>query len=214
MAFGLTNVYAEDAINDVICTFSLSNGITVEGYKKIFGAEYAPNSFFVHLDGDTAELRKALLGINEDISFEEASDFRDSFESVGMLYNIIVFVTLGVAIFMSFMILTNLASIFVNRRKNELTVMRINGFSVKQAKGYLAKEAILTTLIGLAAGVIVGSLLSPFAVRILEPADLQFDRSYHVLAWIAAAGIEGLFALIIYNSIFRRVRNLNLRDIE
>ena len=196
------------------CYFERIAVTTPEGYRRIFGTDYAPRSFFVHLDGDTAALRKALLGISEDISFEEASDFRESFDSVGMLYNIIVFVTLGVAVFMSFMILTNLASIFVNRRKNELTVMRINGFSVKQTKGYLAKEATLTTLTGLAAGVIAGSLLSPFAVRILEPADLQFDRSYHILAWIAAAGIEGAFALIIYNSIFRRIKHLNFRDIE
>lgn len=47
----------------------------------------------------------------------------------------------------------------------------------------------------------------------LEPADLQFDRSYHALAWIAAADLEGLFALIIYGGAFKRVEHLNLRDI-
>ena len=196
------------------CYFNRVAVTTPEGYSKIFGEDFEPKSFFVHLSGDTSELRNALLDINEDISFEEPSDFRESFESVGMLYNIIVFVTTGVAIFMSFMILTNLASIFLNRKKNELIVMRINGFSVKQAKGYLARETMLTTVIGLALGVIAGSILSPFAVRILEPADLQFDRSYHALAWIAAAGLEGLFALIIYGSVFKRVEHLNLRDAD
>lgn len=186
---------------------------TPEGYSSIFGKDYEPRSFYLHLDGDTSELRKALLDISEDISFEEASDFREAFDSVSMLYNIIVYVTTGVAIFMSFMILTNLASIFVNRKKNELIVMRINGFSVKQTKGYLAREAVLTTVIGLAAGVIVGSLLTSFAIGLIEPADIQFDRSYHVTAWIFAAGLEGLFALIIYSSIFSRVKRLNLKDI-
>ena len=54
--------------------------------------------------------------------------------------------------------------------------MRVNGFSIKQTKGYLTREAVLTTVIGLAAGILIGSLLTPYAVRILEPADLQFDR--------------------------------------
>ncbi|MBR0468103.1 MAG: hypothetical protein IJJ16_00145 [Mogibacterium sp.] len=196
------------------CYFGRIAVTTPEGYARIFGSEYSPNSFFIHLNGeDPQALKNALLGVSEDISFEGSSDFRTSFESVGALYNIIVFVTMGVALFMSFMILTNLASIFVTRKKNELIVMRVNGFSLKQTKGYLAKEAILTTVIGLAIGVIAGSLLSPFAVRILEPADLQFDRAYHAVAWIVAAGLEGLFALVIYSSIFRRIKHFDLRDI-
>ena len=187
---------------------------TPEGYSAIFGKDYSPNSSFIHLNGaDAKALKSALLDVNDDISFEGKSDFRTSFESVGALYNIIVYVTMGIALFMTFMILTNLANIFLTRKKTELTVMRVNGFSIKQTKGYLVREAVLTTVAGLAAGVIIGSLLSPGAVRILEPADLQFDRDYQAIAWIISAGIEGLFALIIYSSVFRKVKDLNLRDI-
>lgn len=187
---------------------------TPKGYKNLFDEEYEPNSCYIILNGENAaELRSALLAVNEDISFDASDSFKASVDSVSMLYNIIVYVTLGVSIFMSFMILTNLANIFITRKKNELTVMRVNGFSVKQTIGYLAKETRLMTIIGLALGVLVGSLLSPLAIKMLEPADLQFDRSYHVIAWIAAAGIEGLFALIIYSLTFRKVRKLNLRDI-
>jgi ABC-type antimicrobial peptide transport system permease subunit len=190
-------------------------GITTpEGYAKFFGEEYKPDSCFVLLNGaDLQQVKHALLEVSDDISFEDSDDYNSSMDTVSALYNIIVYVTLIIAIFMSFMILTNLANIFLARKKNELIVMRINGFSVKQTKGYLAKEAILTTMIGLALGVIVGSLLSPFAIKMLEPADLQFDRSYHVTAWILAAGIEGVFALIIYSSIFRKIKDLNLKDI-
>ncbi len=196
------------------CYFGRTVVTTPEGYRKIFEDEFDPNSSFMHLNGaDAQALKKELLAINDDISFEGKSDFRTSFESVGALYNIIVYVTMGVALFMSFMILTNLANIFLTRKKNELIVMRVNGFSVKQTKGYLTREAVLTTVVGLAVGVLVGSLLTPYAVRILEPADLQFDRSYHSISWIIAGGIEGLFALIIYSTVFRRVKHFNLKDI-
>jgi ABC-type antimicrobial peptide transport system permease subunit len=114
---------------------------------------------------------------------------------------------------MSFMILTNLSNIYVIRKKRELTVMRVNGFSIRQTKGYLAQESLVTTLIGLALGVLAGVLLAPFATATVEPADLQFDKSLHILAWIAAAGLEGLFALIIYSITFRQIKHFNLRDI-
>lgn len=194
------------------CYFGRNIVTSPEGYRKIFG-DYEPRSFYIRTDSDIDALKNALLSVSEDVSFESAADFRASLDSVSQLYNIIVYVTTGIAILMSFMILTNLANIFLNRKKTELTVMRINGFSIRQTKGYLARESVLTTVIGLAAGVLAGSLLSPVFIRILEPADLQFDRTYQLAAWIVAVGLEGLFALIIYSSTFRRIRNLNLRDL-
>lgn len=194
------------------CYFGRNIVTSPEGYRKIFG-DYEPRSFYIRTDSDIDALKNALLSVSEDVSFESSADFRASLDSVSQLYNIIVYVTTGIAILMSFMILTNLANIFLNRKKTELTVMRINGFSIRQTKGYLARESVLTTVIGLAAGVLAGSLLSPVFIRILEPADLQFDRTYQLAAWIAAVGLEGLFALIIYSSTFRRIRNLNLRDL-
>ncbi len=194
------------------CYFGRNIVTSPEGYRKIFG-DYEPRSFYIRTDSDIDALKNALLSVSEDVSFESAADFRASLDSVSQLYNIIVYVTTGIAILMSFMILTNLANIFLNRKKTELTVMRINGFSIRQTKGYLARESVLTTVIGLAAGVLAGSLLSPVFIRILEPTDLQFDRTYQLAAWIAAVGLEGLFALIIYSSTFRRIRNLNLRDL-
>ena len=194
------------------CYFGRNIVTSPEGYRKIFG-DYKPRSFYIRTDSDIDALKNALLSVSEDVSFESSADFRASLDSVSQLYNIIVYVTTGIAILMSFMILTNLANIFLNRKKTELTVMRINGFSIRQTKGYLARESVLTTVIGLAAGVLAGSLLSPVFIRILEPADLQFDRTYQLAAWIAAVGLEGLFALIIYSSTFRRIRSLNLRDL-
>ena len=194
------------------CYFGRNIVTSPEGYRKIFG-DYEPRSFYIRTDSDIDALKNALLSVSEDVSFESSADFRASLDSVSQLYNIIVYVTTGIAILMSFMILTNLANIFLNRKKTELTVMRINGFSIRQTKGYLARESVLTTVIGLAAGVLAGSLLSPVFIRILEPADLQFDRTYQLAAWIAAVGLEGLFALIIYSSTFRRIRSLNLRDL-
>lgn len=195
------------------CYFGRNIVTSPEGYRKIFGTDYEPRSCYIRTDGDTGALKNALLAVTDDVSFESSGDFKASIDTVSQLYNIIVYVTTGIAILMSFMILTNLANIFLNRKKTELTVMRINGFSIRQTIGYLARESVLTTIIGLAVGVLAGSLMSPMFIRILEPADLQFDRTYNIAAWIASVGLEGLFALTSYSSTFRRIRHLNLRDI-
>ena len=84
------------------------------------------------------------------------------------MYNLIVIVTTAIAILMSAMILSNLANIFLNRKKTELTVMRINGFSIKQTKGYLTRETVVTTAIGILLGVIAGVIAAPLIIRALE----------------------------------------------
>lgn len=196
------------------CYFGRMSIITPEAYKAYFGEAVKYNSRYIHLNGaDSKTLRKAILAVNKDVSFDTPTSFRSSVEASLNLFNVITLVTTGIAILMSFMILTNLANIFLTRKKTELSVMRVNGFSIRQAKGYLARETIITTLIGLAVGVLLGSLFSSMAIRMIEPIDMQFDRSYQWQAWLIAAALEGVFALIIYTTTFRKVKKLNLRDI-
>lgn len=186
-----------------------------EAYEKVFEKKFVPNCCYVKAaeGSDAEEIKAGLMAVNEDITFSETSADVKGLRSIQNLYDIIVYVTSAIAILMSFMILTNLANIFLNRKKTELSVMRVNGFSIRQARGYLAKEAVITTIIGLIIGCALGAVTAYIGILILEPNELQFDRGYHPLAWILAAGIEGLFAFIIYGISFRKVKKLNLRDI-
>ena len=183
-------------------------------YKSIFGKEHENNSFYILLDGaDEEKVMSDLLAVTDEISFTEKDDFKTRFASVANLYNIIVILITGMAILISFMILTNLSNIFLTRRKTELSVMRVNGFSVKQAKGYLSKETIFTTGLGLALGVILGAILAPPVIGLLEQPDLEFVKSFHPIAWIIAVALEAVFAILINSVIFNKVKKLNLRDI-
>lgn len=184
------------------------------GYKHIFGADAPANCYLVKLNGaDLAGLENDLLAVNDDISFEVAEEFAKKFETASLLYNLIVMITTGIAILMSFMILSNLANIFLNRKKTELTVMRINGFSIKQTKGYLTRETVVTTAAGVVLGVIAGAIGTPFIIRTMEQPDLQFIRTFHAGAWAAAVALEVLFAVVIYSAVFRKVKDLNFRDV-
>lgn len=188
--------------------------IAPTAYKSVFGEEHVINSYYMKLNGaDEEAVREKLLAVNDDISFETPGDFRSKFEGPKKLYNIIVIVTTAIAIIISFMILTNLANIYLARKKIELTVMRINGFSVKQTKGYLTREAIITTAVGLVLGVALGAIITPPVIAILQQPDLEFVKHFHVSAWAVAVVLEAAFAIIINTVVFNKVKKLNLRDI-
>lgn len=186
-----------------------------DGYKKVFGTRPPANCYYVKLGGTGLEKFKSdILAAKDDVSFEVASEFAKKFKSASMLYNLIVIITTGIAILMSFMILSNLANIFLNRKKTELTVMRINGFSIKQTKGYLIKETVITTAAGVLLGILAGAVGTPIIIRAVEQPDLQFVRTFHAGAWAIASALEIIFALVIYGAVFRKVKDLNFRDVQ
>ena len=185
-----------------------------EAYKKIFGKENEINSYYIKLNGvDEKEFKNAMLAASSDISFVDRDEFKSRFESVTMLYNLIVIIITGMAVLISFMILTNLSNIFLNRKKTELSVMRVNGFSIKQAKSYLTRETIITTIAGLILGVIVGAIFTPRIITMIQQEDVEYVNIFHTVAWLTAVGIEGSFAVLINSIVFNKVKNLDLRDI-
>ena len=183
-------------------------------YKDVFGEANTANCYFIRLNGaDPDRLTAELLGVSDNISFSYNGDFRSKFESVSKLYDLLVLIITGISILISFMILTNLANIYLTRKKTELTVMRVNGFTVRECRGYLSKESLYTTVIGLAVGVLAGAVLTPLIIKAVQQPDLEFDKSFHITAWAAAVIMEALFAALINSFVYRKIKDLRLRDI-
>ncbi len=184
------------------------------GYRKIFGRDPVPNCYYVLLNNtDRASFETLVSSASGNFVAERADYFLDSLSGTFMLYNVIVIISIAIAVIMSFIILTNLANIFLNRKKKELIVMRINGFSIRQAINYLTKETIVTSVAGLLLGVLIGIFLTPHLLRIIEPADCIFIRSTHWKAWLIATLMEGAFTIIINASVFHKVHKLNFHEI-
>ncbi|MBQ6333563.1 MAG: FtsX-like permease family protein [Erysipelotrichaceae bacterium] len=185
-----------------------------QAYEKAFGKKAKDNCYYVDLDdSDLEAVKKEISDISHDVSFYMADSMYTKFRSVLSLYGIIVVMMLGFAVIMSFMILTNLANIFITRKKKELIVMRINGYSIAKTKQYLARETIITTLTGLVLGVVLGAILSSRIIMAMEQPDTQFARDFNLKAWILAVVIESLFSFIVYAISFRKIDHLNFREI-
>jgi ABC-type antimicrobial peptide transport system permease subunit len=64
---------------------------------------------------------------------------------------------------MAGVVLMNLTNIYFLQKKQELTIMRINGFTVREVIGYMLRETVVTTLVGIVCGIGAGlcNLLVP-----------------------------------------------------
>ena len=113
---------------------------------------------------------------------------------------------------MAAFILVNLSESYMVHKKRELTVMRINGFTVSECVRYAGTELIVTTVLGIVLGVGIGAFLGYRITLLLEQPFLQMVRSMDWRTPVLSVLITGFFALVINGRALRRIRSLNLTD--
>jgi putative ABC transport system permease protein len=185
-----------------------------EDYRRVFGEEPENNTFLVRVEHSARDaLREELKGKFPGLDLEYTDEIPDTLRGLKSTYNVIVYLMTALSILLSVFVLLNLVNIFVRRRKNEVIIMAVNGFSWAEQRGYLLKETITTTVFGLLLGVAGGYGMTDFVVRMVESGDSMFVRSFNPKAWLFAAAAESLFALIINAISYRRLKKLKLTDI-
>ena len=114
---------------------------------------------------------------------------------------------------MSIFVLLNPVNIFVQRRKNEVIIMAVSGFSHKQQVGYLLRETVITILCGLMIGIFAGGVMTDTVVRTVEVGEMLFARDINASAWIVSAGMESIFAAAINFRAFRAIRSFDITEL-
>lgn len=184
-------------------------------YSETYGVAPQDNAALVRLaaDGNRAEfverLQEAFPTCEVTYPDELPRLVAGTFETV---FSLLILLMLVLALLLSVLVLLNLANIFVHRRRYELTVMAINGFGQKQLVGYLLRETLVTIGLGLALGVLVGSVANEALIRIAEVGEIMLVRDLDLGVWLMAALIETLFAIAVYLVAFRQLRSLDITD--
>ncbi|MBP3729518.1 MAG: ABC transporter permease, partial [Lachnospiraceae bacterium] len=183
------------------------------GYRALFGSECRPNTIYTIPNAAGAKDDTIFQKLPSGFGLERSDSYLKRYSSLMNLYNAIVYLMIGMSVMLSFLVLTNLTNIFVSRKKKELIVMRVNGFNLKEAVGYLIRETVVTTAVGLIFGVAAGILIARMVTLMMEQPDVQLLRTPILKAWLYAAGLELLFALIIDWRAFRKVKTFSLSEI-
>ena len=107
-----------------------------------------------------------------------------------------------------------LSKTYILKKSRELTIMRINGFTVKECVRYAAWDLFLTTVAGILLGMAVGGPLGSWVIQRLEQPFLQYVRTPDVRSFIYGALITAAFSYLINASALRRVKHLKLSDLS
>ena len=187
--------------------------MTKEAYQEVFGTQARDNSFLLHdckdISGFSDELRsiKGVVSVSSNVSL-----YRSAMNTLTALRYIILVLIIAAGV-MAYFILMNLANMYINQKKRELTVMRVNGFTTREVISYVAREAVVTTMAGILLGIGVGAVCGYLILRFVEHPGVGFYLAPSLSAWLCSAGITALYSIGIYAFSLRKVKDLKLTDI-
>ena len=181
-------------------------------YDSVFGESEAASALLVRTNDPTAlaaEIQKDF----PTLTVNSTSKIPEHLSGMRRLFDALILVMMSLSVLMSVFVLLNLVNIFVGRRKNEVIIMGVNGFSYSERIGYLLRETVVTTVLGLLLGTLMGFFLTDTLVMAVEGADTMFRRGFNPKAWIIACLIEAAFAILINLFAFRRVKKYQLTEL-
>ncbi len=184
-------------------------------YQKLFNDELPYNCFYFNTpDGVSEEwndeLAESLMKIEGIAAVSYKTSVGDTFRNMLKSLQLIVVVLIVCAGILAFIVLYNLTNININERIREIATLKVLGFYDKEVSFYIFREIILLTLLGTAAGLLLGRVLLDFVVRTAEIDLVMFGREVHLLSFIWSILLTLVFAGTVMLFMHRKLKYVDM----
>nr|WP_281067683.1 ABC transporter permease [Bifidobacterium colobi] len=169
-------------------------------YEQMFDADFAPNADLINVKGDA----DAQIAFADDLaehseyvavtsSAEQERDFSKSFQLFFVMIGFIVVMAAVLAV----VVLYTLASTNISERERELATIKVLGFRRGEVHGYVNKEMLLLSAIGIVLGMPCGRGLLGFLVSQLDLPGMNIVPNVLWFCYAGAAALAFAFTLLV-----------------
>lgn len=178
--------------------------------------------YYEELMDEEADECVFLLKGNIDGLYEQVKDragfisLRDNseYDNMGNVLDMVVVVCFVFAAIMAVLVMLNQNVMHINRKAKELSVMRINGYTLKETKAFVSRDNFMLNVLGICLGWGIGIALSYLVIRVLEVSVTHYVRTPSLKACLISAAIGGFFAFTMNRLALRRVSRLNMTNVN
>lgn len=180
-------------------------------YESLFG-EYEPNCFFANETAGTDEdaLARELLDTGALLRLEFTAESGQNFRNLVQVLGYVVLLIIVFSGLLAFVVLFNLANINILERTRELATLKVLGFYEKEVRAYIFRENILSSFLGMLAGLVVGVFLCRYVVRTAEVDVVMFAKDIPWYCFLFSAAITMLFTAVVNLLLGRKLRNIDM----
>ena len=145
-----------------------------------------------------------------DAKVQTRSQFKRNFEKpINKILNLL-YVLLALSVVVSLFGIVNTLVLTIFERTRELGMLRAVGMTRTQTRMMIRYESIVTSLMGAALGIVVGTFLGALVIRALSSSGLVFEFPFlQIVYFVLAAIVVGILAAILPA---RRAARLNVLE--
>lgn len=168
-------------------------------YSEIFSGSAEYNTVCIKMsdNADENQLASDMISSNDylGITFIEQTGANFT-ESMGSL-DIIIWVLIVCAGALAIVVLYNLANINITERVREIATIKVLGFYDGEVASYIYRENIISCVLGILLGDVLGVFLHKFVVSTSEVDLVMFNRELVWWAYVLGAVLTILFAALV-----------------
>lgn len=170
-------------------------------YKKLSGENANYSTILAIAKNLSNKKEKALESnisdINNVTSTLLSSDTKNNYKDMMNTLNYVILILIVCAAALAFVVLYNLASVNISERRRELATIKVLGFYDEEVTKYIYKEMLILTIIGSLIGLIVGSILTLYVIKICETNLFMFTFNINFISYLLSFIITLLFLFIV-----------------
>ena len=177
-------------------------------YEEVMGEE--PDLCVFLLKGNVNGLYEKVKHMEGFLSIRDNSEY----QGMGNALVMVVMICFVFAAIMAVLVMLNQDVMHISRKAKELSVMRINGFTLKETENFVSRDNFMLTAMGIFLGWILGAGFGYVVTLVLEVASTHYIRTPSIKACLISGMIGAVFAYIMNKVALRRIRKLNLTDVN
>lgn len=187
--------------------------MTKNTYKAIYGKESKVNTAMIRMRNKRSSDSALAEQLLEDESISGVSytaETYDRFSQMMSSMDAIVGVLIISAGLLAFVVLYNLNNINIAERHRELATLKVLGFYDAEVSGYIYRENIIITALGIVLGIVFGYFLHQYVIQVAEINLVMFGRNIGAKGYVYSIIITIIFAVLINLSMHFKLKRVDM----
>ena len=172
----------------------------------------APNALLLKTDTDELALSKALTELDGVTALSRMSTALDSTSSAMSCLNYIIWLVVGFAGALAFIVIYNLTNINLAERSREIATVEVLGFYPKETEVYVLRENTVLSFLAAVLGMPLGSILQPIVMGMITVDNSCFDIHIERASYLAAFLCTLLFSAIVGQVMRRHIGRIPMAE--
>ncbi|MCD8014549.1 MAG: FtsX-like permease family protein [Lachnospiraceae bacterium] len=187
-------------------------------YEEMFGEEPEYNSIFFCIEnaqteeGQEAieEIGSSLLACDAALSITYTESLQETIENMLSALDLVIIVLIVSAGLLAFVVQYNLNNININERRREMATLKVLGFYDGEVSAYIYRENVITTIMGVGAGCLIGKALHAFIITTVEVDTCMFGRSIYPKSYLYSALFTVAFSIIVNFAMHFKLKKIDM----